>query len=107
MVGDALRIMRQAGTDVLVIDPLRPGAAYGIVTLRDLLNGAASPAPEQTLVRDVMSTPPFVVSPTMHVEDCVALMMVANVRCAVVMRAGRPIGVIRDTDLFQAIEAGG
>lgn len=108
-VGEALRTMRQAGAAALVVEPLRPGDAYGIVTLRDVRgsDGNGGGLSLYAPVRGAMTVPPFVLAPTMRVEDGLSLLLSSQVHHAIVMRDGRPVGIVHDIDLFQAIEAGG
>lgn len=106
-VRDALRVLRQLGSDTLVVDPLRRGARFGLLTLRDIDDRvvAAGRDPDLVSVGDLMTSSLLVVAPAMRAEDCATLMLAAEVRRAIVVRDGRPVGVICDTDIFQAIES--
>jgi signal-transduction protein with cAMP-binding, CBS, and nucleotidyltransferase domain len=106
-VGEALRIMRLLGCDLLIIDPLRRSEQFGIVTRRDLrakapaTGGAAELAP----VSELLAASALLVAPEMWIEDCATLLLAARVRRAVVVKGGRPVGIICDTDIYQAIES--
>lgn len=58
-------------------------------------------------VRDLMSAPLITVSPDTTIRQCSIIMLDANIRRAVVMQDGRPVGIVSDTDIFQAVEERG
>jgi signal-transduction protein with cAMP-binding, CBS, and nucleotidyltransferase domain len=104
-LSDALRTMRRLGCDLLLIEARRSDERHAIITRDAILRAMRARAPDTALVRDVMVAAPLIVAEGMRIEDCAALLLHARARWAVVVRGGRPAGVVRTTDLFQAIEA--
>jgi isocitrate dehydrogenase len=106
---DALRLMRRRGIHSVVVESEQPGGAYGIMTQRDLLRKivAADRPLMNVTVRDLMSSPLITVSPDTSIRQCSIIMLDANIRRAVVMKDGKLVGIISDTDIFQAVEERG
>lgn len=105
-VSEALRTMRELGVATLVVVQPR-GETFGLVTLREIQSkvGGAGKSSDLLPISAVMAVSPLVVAPAMRVEDCATLLLSANLRQAIVVQGGRPVGVVRDTDIFQAIES--
>ena len=106
---EALHLMRERGIHSVVVEPDRPGQAYGIMTQRDLLRKlvAADRPLLNTTVSDLMTSPLITVSPDTTIQQCSIIMLDANIRRAVVLKGGRLVGIISDTDIFQAVEEHG
>ena len=106
---EALHLMRQKGIHSLFVEPEEPGGAHGIMTMRDLLRKvvAADRSLHGVSVRDLMTSPLITVSPDTTIRQCSIIMLDANIRRAAVMKDGRLVGVISDTDIFQAVEERG
>jgi isocitrate dehydrogenase len=106
---DALRVMRRKGIHSVLVEPDRPGGAYGIMTQRDLLKKivAADRPLLNVTVRDLMTSPLIAVSPDTTIRQCSIIMLDANIRRAAVMKDGQLVGIVSDTDIFQAVEERG
>ena len=108
-IEDALHLMREKRIHSVVVEPDRPGAAYGIMTQRDVLRKvvAADRPLFQVTVSDLMSSPLITVSPDTTIKQCSIIMLDANIRRAVVMKSGKLVGIVGDTDIFQSVEERG
>lgn len=106
---EALHVMRQHSIHSVIVEPDRPGGAYGIMTQRDLLRKvvAADRPLFNVSVRDLMTSPLITVSPDTTIRQCSIIMLDANIRRAAVMKDGRLAGIVSDTDIFQAVEERG
>ena len=106
---EALHVMRLNGIHSVFVEPDRPGGQYGIMTQRDLLRKIV--AVDRPLlnvnVRELMTSPLITVSPDTTIKQCSIIMLDANIRRAAVMKDGKLIGVVSDTDIFQAVEERG
>jgi isocitrate dehydrogenase len=101
--------MREKRIHSVIVEPDRPGGAYGIMTQRDLLRKivAADRPLLNVTVSDLMSSPLITVSPETPIKQCSIIMLDANIRRAVVMQGGKLIGIVSDTDIFQSVEERG
>ncbi len=110
---EAYELMTQAGIRRLpVVDN---GALAGIVTLGDLrearpLNAGSLSIYElnfllaRLAVQDVMTYNPFTVTPTTPIKDVAQIMLTYKVGgLPVIDAAGRPIGIITESDLFRLL----
>ncbi len=106
---DALHLMREKNIHSVVVEPDGPSSAYGIMTQRDLLRKivAADRPLLNVTVRDLMSSPLITVSPETTIKQCSIIMLDANIRRAVVMKNGKLVGIVSDTDIFQSVEERG
>ena len=106
---EALHLMREKGIHSVVVEPDRPGGAYGIMTQRDLLRKivAADRPLLNVTVSDLMTSPLITVSPDTPIKQCSIIMLNANIRRAVVMQGGQLVGIVSDTDIFQSVEERG
>jgi CBS domain-containing protein len=96
---DVARIMRDEGIGtVIVVDD---GAAAGLVTDRDIVvRGLAEGRdPDTTPVSVIASRDLRTLTPDQDVEDAVRLMREWDVRRAVVVQDGRPVGIVSLGDL--------
>ena len=106
---EALHMMREKGIHSVIVEPDRPGGAYGIMTQRDLLRKviAADRPLLNVTVSDLMTSPLIAVSPDTTIKQCSIIMLDANIRRAVVMKEGKLVGIVSDTDIFQSVEERG
>ena len=108
-IEDALHLMREKKIHSVVVEPDRLGAAYGIMTQRDVLRKvvAADRPLFNVTVSDLMSSPLITVSPDTTIKQCSIIMLDANIRRAVVLKSGKLVGIVGDTDIFQSVEERG
>jgi isocitrate dehydrogenase len=108
-IEDALHLMREKKIHSIVVEPDRPGGAYGIMTQRDVLKKivAVDRPLFHVTVADLMSSPLITVSPDTTIKQCSIIMLDANIRRAVVLKSGRLVGIVSDTDIFQSVEERG
>ncbi len=106
---EALHLMREKGIHSVVVEPDGPDGMYGIMTQRDLLRKiVATDRPLLNVtVKDLMSSPLIAVSPDTTIQQCSIIMLDANIRRAVVMKEGKLVGIVSDTDIFQSVEERG
>lgn len=84
---------------------LEENRLVGIVTELDLIRRviAASRDPDETLVRDIMSTPPVVAKPGLGLEDAVKLMFVHKIKKLIVAHEvdeeKKLVGLVTLTDI--------
>ena len=108
-IEDALHLMREKKIHSVIVEPDQPGGAYGIMTQRDLLRKivAADRPLLNVTVGDLMTLPLITVSPDTTIKQCSIIMLDANIRRAVVLKSGELVGIVSDTDIFQAVEEHG
>jgi isocitrate dehydrogenase len=106
---EALHLMRGKHIHSVIVEPAQPGGAYGIMTQRDLLRKviAADRPLLNVTVSDLMTSPLITVSPDTPIKQCSIIMLDANIRRAVVLKGGQLVGIVSDTDIFQAVEEHG
>lgn len=109
----AAELMREHGIHHLpVVD--RDGKLVGIVAEEDLL--AAQPSPATTLsiyeihgllsklqIKEIMSRPVETTTPDCPLEEAARLMLSKDVGCLPVMQGNALVGIITDTDIFEAL----
>jgi acetoin utilization protein AcuB len=108
----AAEIFREHGIHHLpIVD--RSGKLVGIVIEDDLF--AAQPSPATTLsiyeihsllsklqLKEIMTHPVYTVEVDCALEEAASLMLKHNIGCLPVMEVDRLVGIITDTDIFQA-----
>ena len=102
-VFDAITKMVEANVgSVLVADE---GQLVGIVTERDYLRRVTlqGRTDKETLVRDIMSSPLYVVTPDTPIAECMALMTDRRIRHVPVVDGENVVGVISIGDLVKFI----
>ncbi|HJV72604.1 MAG TPA: CBS domain-containing protein [Noviherbaspirillum sp.] len=102
-VWDALRLMAEKSIGALVVT--EGPRIVGIISERDyarkvVLQGRSS---ENTVVRDIMSSPVMYVRPDHTNEDCMALMTENRLRHLPIMDKGELVGLISIGDLVKDI----
>lgn len=107
-VMEAMHLMHQQGITSVLVEPGEAGD-WGIMTMRDVLRRIvnANRAPEEVLVGEIATRPLIYVTADTSLRGCSELMIGRNIRRAVVQEAGRPVGIISDTDIFQVVEERG
>lgn len=102
-VWDALKLMAEKSIGALVVT--EGARIVGIISERDyarkvVLQGRSS---ENTLVRDIMSSPVMYVRPDQTNEDCMALMTENRLRHLPILDKGELVGLISIGDLVKDI----
>jgi acetoin utilization protein AcuB len=108
---EAFRLMRERGIRHLPV--MEREKLVGVVARTDLLH--ASPSVATTLsvfemnyllanlhVREVMSSPPITVPDDAPVEEVARVLVEKKIGCLPVMRDGAMVGLITETDIFEA-----
>ncbi|MBI5624078.1 MAG: CBS domain-containing protein [Elusimicrobia bacterium] len=107
-ISEALEKMRQAKVSCLVVEPRRPGDAYGIVTRQDLLEKAVVPGPRrfnfsEHRVYEVMNKPLITISPGLKVKYAARLLSRNHMRRLPVFDGEKIVGILGDTDIFNKL----
>lgn len=105
-VANAIKIMRDKGVSCLIVNRRSPEDAYGMVTRADIVNKIidAGKDPHEVLVFEIMSKPLITVSPGLALKYCARLMNHAHVRRLVVFDGNEILGILSNTDIFNAIK---
>jgi isocitrate dehydrogenase len=106
-VAEALDTMRDHGISSILVRPAGPGAAWGIVTKRDILVKVVvrDLDPEGLRVGEIMKAPLITIRAHWGLEEISALMAAAGIRRVAVVRGDEVLGIVSDTDIFTALEA--
>jgi CBS domain-containing protein len=105
-VADAVRLMREKKVSSLIVNRRGVEDAFGIVTRKDIVSKVVDPgkAPAEVKVFEIMSKPLITVSPGLQLKYCARLFNAAGIRRAVVFDGKEIIGILSNTDIFNAIE---
>ena len=100
---DALRLLEQKNIGALLV--MRGGSLAGIFSERDyarrmILHGRGS---KETLVREVMTSDVFVISPDTTSGECMVHMTDRHIRHLPVVEGGRVVGVISIGDVVRSV----
>ena len=100
---DALEIMAEKNVGALLV--VERGRLIGVFSERDyarkvILKGKSS---KNTLVRDLMSSPPITVGTDASLRDCMVLMTENHIRHLPVIESGILLGVVSIGDVVNAI----
>ncbi len=100
-VRDALRAMKQHGSEALLVDKRHDDDEYGIVLLSDIARQvlAEDRAPERVNVYEIMSKPVVAVDPQMDIRYCARLFDKFGLNCAPVIDRGRLTGLVSYADM--------
>lgn len=98
---DAAQQMIDANVGAMLVSVR--GQIQGIVTERDYLRRVSleGRADRDTAVREIMSSPLIVVTPTTTVEDCMSLMTEQRIRHLPVTEHGEIVGVVSIGDVVK------
>ena len=98
-VKEAVSVMNDFEIGCLIV--VEDGEVVGMLTERDVLRRVVEEGkrPEETLVRDVMSKPPIVVSPDASLEEAVEIMFKHKVKKLPVVEKGKLVGLVTFTDV--------
>ena len=106
-VTSAIATMRQKKVSSLVVNRRTHEDAWGIVTRKDIVSKIVDPGedPKKVKVHEIMTKPLVTVSPGLALKDCARLFHNAGIRRAPVFDGKEIVGIISNTDIFNAIEA--
>jgi CBS domain-containing protein len=105
-VADAIKLMREKKVSSLLVKRRGQEDAWGIVTRKDVVNKIVDPgkSPKEVKVFEIMTKPLLMVSPGLALKYCARLFHNAGVRRAPVFDGKDVIGILSNTDIFNAIE---
>jgi CBS domain-containing protein len=103
---EAIKIMRERRVSSLVVNRRTPDDAWGIVTRKDLVNKIVDPGkdPDEVKVFEIMTKPLVMLSPGLALKYCARLMHNTGIRRAVVFDGKDIVGILSNTDIFNAIK---
>jgi len=104
-VDAALHRMRTERIGSVLVEPDASGP-WGIMTQRDVVKKILGPNRSLANVKvgELASRPLIAVSRNAGLVEIAQTMMSANIRRAVVLDRGAPVGIVSDTDLFRVVE---
>lgn len=105
-VAAAIALMREKVVSSLIVQHRSQEDAYGIVTRKDVVNKVIDPGkePAEVKVFEIMSKPLVMVSPGLALKYCARLMHHAGIRRAPVFDGTNIIGMLSNTDIFNAVK---
>jgi CBS domain-containing protein len=105
-VADAIRLMREKRVSSLVVNRRGKEDAWGMLTRKDVVNKVVDPGkdPHDAKVFEIMSKPLIMVSPGLALKYCARLMNHAGIRRATVFDGKEIVGILSNTDIFNAIK---
>lgn len=105
-VADAIDLMRKKKVSSLIVNRRDHSDAWGIVTRKDVVNKIVDPGkdPDRVKVFEIMSKPLITVSPGLALKYCARLMHTTGIRRAVVFYGKDIMGILSNTDIFNAIK---
>ena len=105
-VAHAVREMQAHDISSLLVLPRFDGEGYGIITKADVIAKVVARGrdPGRVHVSAAMTRPLHTVAPDCSLRECAALMMRHHVRRLPVMaERGEPLGIVSDSDVFDAL----
>jgi CBS domain-containing protein len=105
-VADAIKLMKEKKVSSLLVNRRGQDDAWGIVTRKDVVNKIVDPGknPKEIKVFEIMTKPLLMVSPGLALKYCARLFHNAGVRRAPVFDGKDIVGILSNTDIFNAIE---
>ena len=105
-VAEAIKLMKKKKVSSLFVNRRSQEDAWGIVTRKDVVNKIVDPGkdPAEVRVFEIMSKPLIMVSPGLALKYCARLFHAAGIRRAPVFDGKEIIGILSNTDIFNAIE---
>ena len=104
-VANAIKLMKDKKVSSLVVNRRDPGDAWGIMTRKDVVNKIIDPGkdPSSVKVFEIMTKPLVTVSPGLKLKYCARLFHNTGVRRAVVFDGKDIVGMLSNTDIFNAV----
>jgi CBS domain-containing protein len=105
-ITSAIAMMRKKKVSSLVVDRRAHDDAWGIVTRKDIVSKVVDPGkdPKSVKVHEIMTKPVILVSPGLALKYAARLLNNAGIRRAPVFDGKEIVGIISNTDIFNAIE---
>ena len=105
-VADAIRLMRKKKVSSLFVNRRGQEDAWGIIPRKDVVSKVVNPGkdPAEVRVFEIMSKPLITVSPGLALKYCARLFHSAGIRRAPVFDGKEIIGILSNTDIFNAIK---
>ena len=105
-VTDAIRTMRDNRVSSLIVNRRAQEDAWGIVTRKDVVHKVVDPGkdPNNVNVYEIMTKPLVMVSPGFPLKYTARLFNNAGIRRAPVFDGTNIIGIISNTDIFNAVK---
>ena len=105
-VNAAITMMRKKKVSSLVVNRRAHEDAWGIVTRKDIVSKVVDPGknPKAVKVFEIITKPVIMVSPGLALKYCARLFHNAGIRRAPVFDGKEIVGIISNTDIFNAIE---
>lgn len=104
-VADAIKAMRLKKVSCLLVNRRSDEDAWGIVTRKDVVHKVVAPgkSPHDVKVFEIMSKPLITVPPCLTLKYCARLFHMTGIRRAPVFDGKEIIGILSNTDIFNAI----
>jgi predicted transcriptional regulator len=105
-VSDAVQMMRQKSVTSLIVNRRTPDDAWGIITQKDVVSKVVDPGKSAADVHvyEIMSKPLVTVAPGLALKYCARLFRVTGIRRAPVFDGKAILGLLSNTEIFNAIE---
>jgi CBS domain-containing protein len=105
-VAEAVQVMRSEGVTSLIVNRRDEDDAYGIMTRRDVVNKVIAEGRDlrEVKVSEIMTKPLITTSKGLSLENCARLMRMTNIRRLPIFDGQKVIGLVSNTDIFDAIE---
>ena len=105
-VADAVRLMREKKVSSVFVNRRGQEDAWGIITRKDVVCKVVDPGkdPAEVKVFEIMTKPLITVSPGLALKYCARLFNSAGIRRAPVFDGKEIIGILSNTDIFNAIQ---
>ncbi len=105
-VADAVRLMRERRVSSLIVNRRNHDDAWGIVVRKDVVHKVIDPGkdPDKVRVFEIVTKPLITVSPGLALKYCARLMHQSGIRRAAVFDGKNIVGIISNTDIFNALE---
>lgn len=107
-VAKAVALMRKRHVSSLLVNRRDHDDAWGMLVRKDVVSKVIDPGkdPDQVKVFEIMTKPVIMVSPGLALKYCARLLNQAGIRRAPVFDGKDVIGIISNTDIFNALDVG-
>ena len=105
-VADAVKLMREKKVSSVFVNRRGQEDAWGIITRKDVVCKVVDPGMDPAAVKvfEIMSKPLITVSPGLALKYCARLFNAAGIRRAPVFDGKEIVGILSNTDIFNAIQ---